>query len=243
MRADCICSKCLAKAFTFNGFTSSVMQCFIWRDAWGNFRMDTECKNNRACHNKLSQENTNGNSLAVGCFKRRPWIMLLQSSIPLQSARSIWELQILDCWEHLCWFTLILSTGGAFNHLSNRVLLMERAEITNSVPNCYIVLQAVFYNEMAKVQPASEIALCCSQSFHHCYKKEDPAVNTVSSCIAPFWTEIALPTSRQYARTRNLSITTRSIGICLTRCSTQVPDKLANRNFCTAKFESLCYTK
>lgn len=53
--------------------------------------MDTECKNNRACHNKLSQENTNGNSLAVGCFKRWPWIMLLRSSTPLQSARSIWE--------------------------------------------------------------------------------------------------------------------------------------------------------
>jgi len=51
--------------------------------------MDTECKNNRACHNKLSQENTKGNSL-VGCFKRRAWVMLLQSGTPLQSARSIW---------------------------------------------------------------------------------------------------------------------------------------------------------
>lgn len=65
---------------------------------------------------------------------------------------------------------------------------MEKVEITNAVPNCYIALQAVFYNEVAKVQPASEIAngaLYCSQSFHRRYKKEDPAVNTVSSCIAP----------------------------------------------------------
>lgn len=52
--------------------------------------MDTECKNNRACHNRLCQGNTNHNSLAVGCFKRRPWSMLLQSSTPRQSARSIW---------------------------------------------------------------------------------------------------------------------------------------------------------
>lgn len=175
MRTDCICSNCLAKAFTFNGFTSSVMQCFIWRDAWGNFRMDTECKNNRACHNKLSQENTNGNSLAVGCFKRWPWIMLLQSSTLLQSARSIWG----DCWEHLCWFTQILSTGGTFNHLSNKVLLMGKVETTNAAPNCYIALQAVFHNEVANR------ALYRSQSFHHHYKKDDPAVNTVSLCTAP----------------------------------------------------------
>lgn len=84
MRADCVCSKCLAKAFPCNGFASSVMQCFIWRDAWGSFRMHPECKNNRACHNKLSQENTNGNSLAVGCFAAAA------EQNPLQSGRSSW---------------------------------------------------------------------------------------------------------------------------------------------------------
>lgn len=84
--------------------------------------------------------------------------------------------------------------------------------------------------------------LCTAASFHHPYKK-DPAVNTVSSCIAPLWTETALPASRQYPGTRNCSITTRSTGICLTKCSIQVPDKLPNRYLCKAKFESLRYTK
>jgi len=65
---------------------------------------------------------------------------------------------------------------------------MGRVEITNAVPNCYIALQAAFYNEVAKVQPASKTAdgaLYCRQSFHHRCKKADPAANTVSSCTAP----------------------------------------------------------
>lgn len=51
---------------------------------------------------------------------------------------------------------------------------MERVEITNAVPNSSTALQAIFYKEVAKVQPASEIAngtLQCSQNFHHRYKK------------------------------------------------------------------------
>lgn len=35
--------------------------------------------------------------------------------------------------------------------------------------------------------------------------------------------------------TRNLSDTTHSVDICLTRCSTHFPDKLPNRNLCKAK--------
>lgn len=155
MRADCVCSKCLAKVFTCNGFTSSVMQCFIWRDAWGSFRMDPECKNNRACHNRLSQGNTNGNSLAVGCFQRQLWIMLLlQSRTHCNQVGALGEPQIPDCWEHLCWLTLTLSTGGVFSHVSKRVLLTEEWRLTTAIE----LYKWVFYNEATNVQPASGIA-------------------------------------------------------------------------------------
>lgn len=80
--------------------------------------MDTECKNNWAYHNKLGQENTDGNSL-VGCFKRQLWITLPQSS---GQPEVFGEPQILECCEHLYYFTLKWSTG-AFNHLSNWLLL------------------------------------------------------------------------------------------------------------------------
>lgn len=99
----------------------------------GDSEWTQNAKNNRACHNKLSQENTDGNSL-VGCLKRQHWITLLQSSAPLQSARNVCRAS--DCWDHPHQFTLQQSTE-AFNHLSNRALFLERTEIKkNALLNC-----------------------------------------------------------------------------------------------------------
>lgn len=123
--------------------------------------MHPECKNNRACHNKLSQEYTNGNSLAVGCFQRQLWIMLLlQSRIHCSQVGAVGEPQIPDCCKHLCWLTLTLSTGGVFSHVPKRVLLTQEWRLTTAIE----LYKWVFYNEVTNVQPASGIA-DCSRSF------------------------------------------------------------------------------
>lgn len=99
----------------------------------GDSEWTQNAKNNRACHNKLSQENTDGNSLVVLPFEAS-WITLLQSSAPLQSARNVCRAS--DCWDHPHQFTLQQSTE-AFNHLSNRALFLERTEIKkNALLNC-----------------------------------------------------------------------------------------------------------
>lgn len=90
--------------------------------------MHPECKNNRACHNKLSQENTNGNSLAVGCFAEQN---------PLQSGRSSWGASD----SRLLRAPLLAHTDTvnwrSFQSCVREGFINRRAEISN----CYRVLQ------------------------------------------------------------------------------------------------------